>query len=144
MAVHLLRPKRSLALAPKHIVLDTRDILSEFIKNVLSQEHIKQDMISDVLTNERITEAFTGLHLYLKQIFDDVQCSHDALYEIAYRCYETYDLGDADLSDAYEQLGQAIYRQLKEAEAYEGGLLQFSFHRLLSHDIVVIRTDIRA
>lgn len=107
----------------------------EFKKGVLSLQDLS------VLRTELLSEL-EGLELYLKQIFDDVQLLDDAEYEIAYRCYDTYTLGEDGLSEAYEKLGRAIYRCLKEAEVYESNLLQFSFHRLLGNDIVLIRTDL--
>lgn len=90
---------------------------------------------------EELSES-VGLELYLKQIFDDVQLLDDAEYEMSYRCYESFGLGEELLAQAYEKLGRDIYRRLREAEVYEGNLLQFTFHRLLGNDIVVIRTDI--
>lgn len=129
MAVHLSWPKLPSAFRRKHIVLDTRDILLEFVNKVFSRENVAEEMDS--------------LERYLQHVFDDVQLMGDAEYELTYRCYEISEVGEGTLSEAYENLGRAIYRALKEAQVYEGDLLVFSFQRLLTHDIVLVRTDMR-
>ena len=144
MAVHLSWPNFPMVFKTQIIVLDTRELVLDFIWTIFQNSTVFEDrgIFDRCLEKTLGTDQFI-VDTYIEKILEDITQLDDALGELAYRSYEMMDVGDGIVSEAYDNLGRLVYQQLQDAGAYAGNILQYRFQRLLSHDIVLVRTDFR-